>query len=242
MTTSGSSRWEAEDRRNRRWGSEDAGAAPNGRGGSWGVDGTILYAFVNSPIDARWRQGRRFDGRNITRFTAEADEPSLADVPRQTPLCLHRARGWTNPQFSTSDWLDSPAATRLVGGAYSNTAFVDGRLLFVSEGALVAQSFDLDAGRLVGDTAEIARPVAYTGGLGFGAFSASLNGSAGQHRRRRGRATSELRWFDCQGKRLGQLGAETSVARTPVTTRGCRPTDGRSPSVLPFDDGRYLAG
>ena len=35
--------------------------------------------------------------------------------------------------------LDSPASTRLIG-AYSNSAFVDGRLLFVSEDALVAHA------------------------------------------------------------------------------------------------------
>src|SRR5262249_6861233 len=109
--------------------------------------------------------------------------------------------------------LDSPTATRLVG-AYSNSAFVEGRLLFVSEGALVAESLDLNSGRMVGDTVEIAVPVAYTSGVGLAAFSASLTGVLAYTARGGAAATSELRWFDRQGKRLGQV--ETGV------------TDGRS--------------
>jgi eukaryotic-like serine/threonine-protein kinase len=180
--------------------------APNGRGGAWSVDGTILYAFVNSAL---------------YRVSAKGGVPSVAiqrDSQHQSGLrwpaflddrhfvfAVQGDKGATGIYLGS---LDSPSSTRLVG-VYSNTAVVDGRLLFVSDGALVAQALDVDRGRLVGDAVEIVGQIAYSGGLAFGAFSASSTGMLA-YTAGRG-ATSELRWFDRQGKPLGQLGVEQGV-------------------------------
>jgi dipeptidyl aminopeptidase/acylaminoacyl peptidase len=127
--------------------------------------------------------------------------------------------------------LDSPASTRLVS-AYSNSAVVDGRLLFVSEGALVAQSLDLSGGRVVGDTVEIAGPVAYVSGLGFAAFSVSSTGVLAYTPGGGPEATSELRWFDRQGKRLGQVDTGVTQGRSSYDEK--LSPDGRTVAISTF--------
>jgi eukaryotic-like serine/threonine-protein kinase len=193
--------------------------ASNGRGGSWSVDGTILYAFVNSPLYRVSHQGGA--STVVTSF-----DPQHRQISHRWPVFLDSRHFVYTAQGGAADGtgiylgsLDSPAATRLVG-AYSNSAVVDGRLLFVSEGTLVAQSLDLDGGRLTGDTLEIARPVAINGGLGFAAFSTSSAGVLAYTSGGAAAGTSELRWFDRQGKPLGPLGVETGViGDTPYNAR-----------------------
>jgi Tol biopolymer transport system component len=176
-------------------------------GGSWGPDGTILYAFVGSPIY------RVSENGGASTAVTSIDRPYRQNNHRWPTFIdsrrfVYTAQGDDNSTGLYLRSLDSPTATRLVG-AYSNSAFVDGRLLFVSGDALLAQSLDVSGARLVGNTVEIARPVASTSGLGFAAFAVSSTGvlayTAGGDR-----ATLETRWFDRQGKRLGELAPEMS--------------------------------
>jgi eukaryotic-like serine/threonine-protein kinase len=204
--------------------------APNGRGGSWSGDGTILYAFVNSAL---------------YRVSAKGGASTVAiprDIPHQAgvrwPAFLDNrhfvftVQGIGDATGIYLGSLDSPSSNRLVA-AYSNTAFIDGRLLFVADGALVAQTLDLDRGRLVGDTVDIVGQVAFSRGLGFGAFSASSTGMLAYTAGAGVVATSEQRWFDRQGKPLGQLGVEEDLVRYNSYDETLSP-DGRTLAITAF--------
>jgi serine/threonine protein kinase len=205
--------------------------ALNGRGGAWSADGTILYAFVSGPV-------YRVSDKGGASTAVTSLDTQHRQIGHRWPAFLdgrhfvYTVQGAGDATGIYLGSLDSPNSTRLVG-AYSNTAFVDGRLLFVSEGALLAQSLDLDAGRVVGDTVEIAGPVAFSGGSGFAAFSASSNGVLAYTAGGGGSvASSEQRWFDRQGTQLGQLG-ETSVITGNSYSEKLSP-DGRTVAISSF--------
>ena len=92
--------------------------------------------------------------------------------------------------------LDSRETTRLTQ-IHSRMAYASpGYLLFVQEGALLAQAFDTVKLRLMGEPVRIADGLAYVRTLGNGAFTVSANGTlayqgAGD--------TSQIRWYDRRG-------------------------------------------
>jgi hypothetical protein len=83
-----------------------------------------------------------------------------------------------------------------------------GFLLFVREGALLAQAFDGES-RLRGDAISIADEVGTLGSYGW--FSASPSGALAFRTGRVGAANADLIWFDRNGNRLGQLGSHMDL-------------------------------
>ncbi len=65
--------------------------------------------------------------------------------------------------------------------AASQAQYASGRLLYVREQALMAQPFDLKAGKTTGEAIPIAERVAVIGGAELGLFSASQNGVLAYH-------------------------------------------------------------
>jgi dipeptidyl aminopeptidase/acylaminoacyl peptidase len=97
--------------------------------------------------------------------------------------------------------LDAPADARRLHASSSNGLYASGRLLYVLDGALVAQRFDPATGALSEDAISLRLPVSGSSTY-YSAFSVSEAGvlatwSAG--------AMSELVWFDRGGKRLGTV-------------------------------------
>jgi serine/threonine protein kinase len=193
------------------------GAAPktlasvqNGRGGAWGADGTILYSTQASPL-------LRVSDKGGPSTPATSLDLQHRQIAHRWPAFVdsrhfvYTAQGVGDATGIYLGSLDSPASTRLVGN-YSNSAFIGGHLLFELDGALVSQSLDVNGGRMVGGTVEVAGTVAFSAGMGFAAFSASSTGvlayTAGG-----AASASEMSWFDRQGKRLVQLGADTGVTQ-----------------------------
>jgi hypothetical protein len=93
-----------------------------------------------------------------------------------------------------------------------------GYMLFVRQGALLAQRFDLAEGRLVGSEVSVADGV-LTSDFGVGtALSVSDSGLVAY---RRGRTTRQLAWFDRSGRQTGRSGGESSELRWPaISARG----------------------
>jgi serine/threonine protein kinase len=148
---------------------------------TWGRDGTILFtqfldgiykvsAVDGTPIRVtRVDQSRRElnhywptflpDGRHFLYMATALEESGV----RATPSVYIAS-------------LDSPEAT-LLTRAHSRMAYVDpGYLLFVDNGALLAQRFDTTRRQLVGEPTQIADGIAYVRVVGNGSFTVSNNG------------------------------------------------------------------
>jgi Tol biopolymer transport system component len=84
----------------------------------------------------------------------------------------------------------------------SIVAYSAGYVLMLHERTLVAQSFDSKRLQFEGEALPIAEGIS---GVSLGEFSASVNGGALAYRTGV-RASSQLMWFDRQGKQLGVIG------------------------------------
>lgn len=183
---------------------KDLADAPQGYGGAWTEDGTILFCA---------------DNRALFRISAEGGKPiqvTHLDSPRQTS---HR-QPWFLPDgrhflyFATGaegrgiyvDSLDDSNPKRLLGtdtdGGPALTS--SGQLLFVRGRTLFAQDLDPRSLVLKGTALPLAEPVIVDGTTG--AFSAS---SAGPIVYRKGSEGTgrQLIWFDRSGKELERVGS-----------------------------------
>jgi Tol biopolymer transport system component len=151
--------------------------AANGRGGTWTLDGMILFAPAGgtplfrvsasggeavavTKLDPPRRSGHRF--------------PHLLPGGRQF---LFYAQGTPETAGIYLGSLDSGETSRLIGADTAGAYAPPGWLLFVRQGTLLAQRLDLPQGEISGDPVTVADPVAFDSGLLRGAFSVSLRGS-----------------------------------------------------------------
>ena len=191
-------------------------ASSGGLGGTWGRDGTILFALPSDPIQrvpetggaptpvtkldaARHESGHRYpwflpDGRHFLYMAA-----NLAGAP-DDPANMIRVSS-----------IDSKIDRALIP-AYSNVVYApastgssEGYLLFHRDGNVFAQPFDLSRLEVKGQVIPIAQHVAaYSFYWRQAIFSASENGTLAL-----GMSTtspSTLSWFDRNGRALGAVG------------------------------------
>jgi Tol biopolymer transport system component len=181
--------------------------ANESRGGTWNRDGVILYT-----PDARGP---------ICRVSADGGAPAVASnygdkdathrYARFLPdgrhflyLLRHGGAGaGQNPEIRVGA-LDSKES-KLVVSAASNALFASGQLLYVREGALVAQRFDLEKLAVVGEPAVVAPDVLMDERFSRGVFSASDTGILA-YQTGKSATASVLRWIDRTGKVLGDVG------------------------------------
>jgi Tol biopolymer transport system component len=176
--------------------------AKNGRGGAWNGNGDIVFAPDNNTV--------------LHRITADGVG---APQPIGTKPANHGSHRW--PQFlpdgrhllflvSSNDAnvegiyltsLAAPGEARKLQAASSNGLYASGYLLYVVDGALLAQRLDPASGTLSGDGIPLRLQVSSSSTL-YSAFAVSEAGvlatwAAGE--------MSELVWFDRGGKRLGAV-------------------------------------
>ena len=96
-----------------------------------------------------------------------------------------------------------------------------GFLLFLRDATLMAQPFDAEALALKGEPVPIADQVSSTN-YGFGRFSASWNGGLVYAAGGSGGGTTQLTWFDRQGKNLGTIGNPGRYAALALSPDGSR--------------------
>src|SRR3954470_21484227 len=175
-----------------------------GRGGTWGKDGTII--FVGNV------------GAALLRVHANGGAVSDATVLRASGSENHR---W--PTFLPDgrhflfsiDWsvrdgiymasLDDPKAVLVMPGVRGNTAFADGRVLFVQDGTLFAQTFDMANLRLTGEPAPVVnQELEQDTGFSRAGFTIAETGALVYQSRRF--YNSRLVWFDRAGKELETIG------------------------------------
>jgi serine/threonine protein kinase len=174
-------------------------SAANGRGGSWNADGVILFAPSTTGTIRRVRA----DGSGEAEQTRL--DPTRGDTSHRWPHFLPDGQHFlffarTPDESDEGVYLGSLSAPDVsliesssVGGAY----LPPNRVLFVSDGTLLARDFDLAKRRTHGDPMVIAERVAGSSNF-YGAFSVSRSGIIAYANRA---SAAELGWFDRAGGR-----------------------------------------
>jgi Tol biopolymer transport system component len=181
--------------------------APVGRGGTWHVDGSIIFApDQSSPL---------------MRVAASGGEPVAAtrlepqERTHRWPHLLPSGREilYLSDGAVFLERLESDTAVALTRDADSGAVYLpSGWLMWVRRGTLVAQRLDVAQATLTGEPVTIAD--GFEVDLGRGAFSAASNGVLAYRLSTRGRR--QLTWVDRSGKVLGAVGSpDASNLRDP---------------------------
>jgi len=183
--------------------------APNGRGGTWNGKGVILFTpETQTPIH------RVSSGGGASTAITELD-PSQNETTHRYPvflpdgknfLYLRASHGLAGRDEGNAIWigsLDSNDTTRLMQSE-SDVFVTQGHLLFVRDGFLMAQPFDLSEHELSGDPFAIDEDVGFIGDYFKGAFAASHNGILA-YQQGFG-VEAQLTRLDSEGGELGKIG------------------------------------
>ena len=207
-----------------------------GRGGAWNRDGIILFSGA----------------AGLHRISAQGGTPTLAtkidpkEEAHRWPYFLPDGRHFifladaetTENHHIRLGSLDSQE-TQILFSAVTRIAYAPpGYLLYISQGALVAQPFDADKLRVTGDPTTVAEHIAEVGDNHEFDFSVSDNGVLAYQS---GSPNSELVWFDREGKKLASVGEPDSYASIALSPDGRRvatglfDADGRESDIWLFD-------
>jgi len=178
------------------------------RGGTWNRDGVILFTpGARGPV-----QRVSANGGKVTEATVYGPTDATHRYPHFLPDGRHflylvrhgsgAGRG-RDPEIRVGS-LDS-RDSKLVVNVASNVAYASGHLLYVREGALVAQEFDLDRLAVKGEPVTLVPDVLMDERFSRGVFSASSNGLLA-YQTGKGQTLSALRWLDRSGAILETVG------------------------------------
>jgi eukaryotic-like serine/threonine-protein kinase len=182
--------------------------APDGRGGSWNEQGTIVFApriagSLESVSDGGGTPVEITKGDSSSQAYTDRDPYFLPDGKHF--LFVRRAR---NSGSIYAGSLDSSVAKQ--GGDIkqilpngSNVAYSDGYLFYVKQGALTAQEFDPSSLTFKGKPVSIASNVEFAPARNEGSFSVSRNVLLYRHT---SVVNRELVWFDVSGKEVDHWG------------------------------------
>ena len=175
---------------------------------AWGPDGTILFSSTASPALRRVNAA----GGNVEEATAPAAESTGHRHPQFLPAGRQFLFFVGGPDAVRGVYLgslESSQVTRLVPSDTQGAYVAPGWLLFIRQGTLWAQRFDLARRTISGEPIAVADSVAFEPIDGTGAFSTS---DAGVMAYRVGRpSVTRLSWFDRSGNALGTLGSPEQV-------------------------------
>ena len=177
--------------------------AVSGRGGSWGPDGTILFALLSGPIVRVPASGGT--PQPITKLTG-----SLNQFSHRWPQFLPDGKHFLFLGQATSSGDSTMYAGSLDSGEpkvllrnESNAIYAPpGYLLFLRQETLLAQPFDANKLQLTGEAAPLAGHGGVDSNMAKGNFSVSENGILVYANGSMSEA--RLLWFDRSGKQLAE--------------------------------------
>jgi Tol biopolymer transport system component len=196
--------------------------------GTWGPDGMILFAGSGvggnglSPIEAvSAGGGQPRPATVLDRSRQERSHSSpyfLPDGRHFLYLAVSAKRENTGVYIGS---LDSKDTKRLLTVEAEARYAPPGYLLFVRDGSLMAQAFDVRRAEVSGDLFPIAEQVFSDPIFGNGMFSVSSNGVL-VYRAGAGSGNTQLTWFDRAGKRLGTVGLPGDYLNPELSPDGKR--------------------
>lgn len=180
----------------------------DGRGGSWGNDGQIIFGGRVSPIMRVSAAGGQ--ASPVTEF-----DKSKGHGTHRWPWFLPDGKHFIYMAGVTGN--DSPRNEMYVGSleskssekllaASSNIVYASGYLLYRREGSLMAQPFDAATRKIKGDAVPIVEQLKFDPGTSVGTFSGSTNGVLAFQHGTGLSGAQQLTWFDKTGKKLGTVG------------------------------------
>jgi Tol biopolymer transport system component len=184
--------------------------APNGRGGTWGTDGTILF----TPDITRVIYSVPSTGG--TPKLVEKMGPQLGGLgTARWPQFLPDGKHFLFYHFSDVGTQSGTYAIALDGGVpklivagKSNAVYAPpGYLLFIRQGTLMAQRFDASKLRLIGEATSVAEEVLQNFIVFRSIFTASDTGVLAYETGGVGTGGFQLTWVDRSGKALAKVGA-----------------------------------
>jgi len=206
-----------------------------GFGGSWAADGTIVFA-PNS-VSALFRvPASGGQPVPVTSLNSERKEAS-----HWFPQFLPDNRHFLYYSESASAEFSGTYVASLNGGSprlllrgVSSAAFAPpGDILYLQNGALMAQGFNLSSNEVSGDATTIARPSGAAGARG--ALSAAPNGMLAFLAGASG-ADLQLEWFDRAGKSEGTVGRPGIYYAPRLSPNGEKLAVGLAPPGSPARD------
>ena len=191
-------------------------STPNGRGGAWSADGTILFAPTSEAPLFRVPAS----GGTPTPVTTADEIPQEGDqrwpqfLPDNRHFLFYAASG--SPELSGATYvgsLDGGKPKLLLSGATNAIYAPPGYLLFARDGRLMAQRFDAARLEITGDPVQIANPVRVLPTAWRVMVTASQNGILA-YVGGAGSSGWQLAWFDAAGDRMGTIEG-TRFSRSP---------------------------
>jgi eukaryotic-like serine/threonine-protein kinase len=177
------------------------------RGGSWGLDGTIL--FTPDTLSAVYRIPQS-GGRPVAATRVDVSQHDSHRWPYFLPdgkHFLYFAASHSDLSHSRDSLyvgsLDGKL-NKLLMHTHANAAYMAGHLLFLRDATLMAQPFDLLRLELTGEPIVVQEGVQNATGWWLGVFSASQNGVLAFAPSRG--AEDELVWLNRIGKQVGTTG------------------------------------
>jgi len=200
----------------------DLAPAPNGRGGSWGSDGTIVFApDVGGPLYEVAADGGVAKPATQPVITAA----SIRIVTDRNPYFLPDGRHFLYAEGDGASWggvervaeLGSLTSRQLLD-VPSNVTYADGRLLYTRGGLLMAQPFDPGRVKLSGRPAAVVPELETNEFRLDGNFTASTSGMLVF--RGSGLVDANIDWFDPRANTTRVLVAHAGIGNARVSPDG----------------------
>jgi len=199
-----------------------------GTAAAWGAGGSILFSgrmarTISPSPTGLLRVNAAGGGADVA--TRPAAESTGHQYPQFLPggeQFLFFAAGADAARGVYIGSLDSSESTRLVASDANGVYLPPGWLLFVRQGALLAQRFDINRRRVTGEPITVADSVAVDSMTGGAAVSTSEAGVFAY--RTGGGPVAQLTWFDRFGRSLGTFGSlkEAGVSNLALSPDGRR--------------------
>jgi serine/threonine protein kinase/Tol biopolymer transport system component len=198
--------------------------------GTWRSNGDLLLYIGEGDIhelriqDGSSRKGPVFEGMRWPLFLPGADRLiyTAFDKQQQQAHALAVDYPGGKPVFLTQSDSRVQYAPPLIPGE-------PGHLVFIRGGSLLAQPFDPDPARLLGEPSPIAQNVIYYRPNFAAAVSVSQNGVLVYHA---GFPNAQLKWYDRNGKESGEVGRPSPYWGNVRISR-----DGRKVAATIWNDG-----